>query len=768
MVARRFPDFDVYLNESLMPVLAQALDALGRQVSRMHQQGDKLDARVRARFNPITWLAQQLLRRHPRVANTPRRISLYRNFQDWADQERGRREVLRCKAKVLEVFNGFMQNGIVGRNSLPSIVEAVDDLFFLQGALKDSKSVQEHVLEGGWKGTRSSCLGGVAITFEQFWFKLANAVVVHEGILLSKIQEGRRLRKLREEEHARAMEAARIEEEQRQKEAQENQRLMNIFKELHSRLCEDQALKSILEGKSLTGEYLKPSDPEYESQVRPHGSHVLLLEELMTLLGLQTKCEHGTEGFEAQELEARLFRQKVQKQMEEEEEKEAEKEKEKRQRASKRLERGRSKEMNEEKRESMKRGSKEDHAALQQPRSDESPPPKRGSKKETGDAPMQRQRSDGRSDGSPSKRGSKEEAGVPMQRQKSDGSPAKRGSKEGPASKKGSKETINKRGSKEDVTKRSGSKEEGSKNPSKDEPVEEVLPGDRWWDPTMKSSWKILQAACGAQRTGNVDAEVLQRLLPKPEEFISIKKKVDAELRRIAENGPEEARLETVMEEQEKKPKPSMEELSLQYHMSRARLKFFHDLFESFLPAKEDGTPGVCHYPEAPSVIDKKTMFLLLKQVQSNINEAEFEARFRRLDQDSSGVIEFDEFVRWVHDDEVEVIGSAEKVKRTFEELANDMDVSIKLIMYVYDCFKFELGTSQVDEYPKTCAVLNRDQACNLAQILVTKLAKKKFDKYWEMVDVDKKGVVTFDDFCELLDFEDMAEDVLTKYNSDD
>lgn len=198
--------------------------------------------------------------------------------------------------------------------------------------------------------------------------------------------------------------------------------------------------------------------------------------------------------------------------------------------------------MNEEKRESMKRGSKEDHAALQQPRSDESPPPKRGSKKETGDAPMQRQRSDGRSDGSPSKRGSKEEAGVPMQRQKSDGSPAKRGSKEGPASKKGSKETINKRGSKEDVTKRSGSKEEGSKNPSKDEPVEEVstlvedqiwmciklhdlvpeldlpieqdraplqrhmchlpvktevLPGDRWWDPTMKSSWKILQADDG-------------------------------------------------------------------------------------------------------------------------------------------------------------------------------------------------------------------------------------------------------------------------------
>ena len=52
----RFPDFDVYLTESLMPVLAQALDALGRQVSRMEQQGSKLDARVGARlFSGMRW-----------------------------------------------------------------------------------------------------------------------------------------------------------------------------------------------------------------------------------------------------------------------------------------------------------------------------------------------------------------------------------------------------------------------------------------------------------------------------------------------------------------------------------------------------------------------------------------------------------------------------------------------------------------------------------------------------------------------------------------
>ena len=147
----------------------------------------------------------------------------------------------------------------------------------------------------------------------------------------------------------------------------------------------------------------------------------------------------------------------------------------------------------------------------------------------------------------------------------------------------------------------------------------------------------------------------------------------------------------------------------------------------------------------------------------------------------------------------------------------------------------------QVDEYPKTCAVLNLDQACNLARFSAefllfagssmenqnnqTQSAKTFFFRvfgprrrswlrswqrrslisigrwstwtrrngwflvlvFWNgaaleetvllvhvyMVTVPSRrgsspqGVVTFDDFCELLDFEDMAEDVLTKCSPD-
>jgi len=732
MVSRRFPDFDVYLTESLMPVLAQALDALGRQVSRMKLQGDKLDSRVRARFNPITWLAQQLLRRHPRVASTPRRIELYRNFHDWADQERGRRELLRSKQKFQEVFNGFMQGGTVGRNSLPRILEAVDDFFHLNGALKDSKMVQEEVLKGPARAThRRGSLGGDAVNFDQFWFKLANVIVKHDGILLSSIQEGRRLQKRREEEQAKALEAARREEEQRQKEAKENKKLNAAFSKVHPRLCEDEVLKSILEGKTLTGEFLKPSDPGYESQVLPHGPHVLLLEELMKLLGLKTQSEKdGLGGIEGEEEGQRLFRQKVNHQHEEEVDK-AETEKE---------------EKAEKKDKRQKAGSKR-------------PPGAKGSK-ETKEEPNQ----------SPlKKKGSKEDPGLTKRGSKEDVA-SKRGSKEDGLVKRGSKEDVEKRGSKETAGSKRGSKEDtgpkpGSKQGSKEETfVEAPAIDDRWWDLTLKSAWKTVQAACGAERTGIVEAEVLKQLLATAD-IAPIFKKVTAELARLAENGGKGGSKDEVAEE--KMQKPTMEELALKYGMSQPRLGFFHDLFESFLPANEDGSNATCDYPENPAVIDKKTMFLLLKQVQPTLNEAEFEARFRRLDGDSSGKIEFDEFVKWVYDDEVEVVGSAEKVKRTFEELADDMDISVNLVKYVYECFKFELG-SQVDEYPQTCASLGREQSFTLAGILVVNLTRKKFDRYWDMIDVDNKGAVTFDDFCELLDFEDMPDEILQKYNSED
>jgi len=47
----------------------------------------------------------------------------------------------------------------------------------------------------------------------------------------------------------------------------------------------------------------------------------------------------------------------------------------------------------------------------------------------------------------------------------------------------------------------------------------------------------------------------------------------------------------------------------------------------------------------------------LILEVVPSLSEAEFEARFMRIDTDGSGVVEYDEFVTWVHMDEVQVVG---------------------------------------------------------------------------------------------------------------
>merc|ERR1719456_2167398 len=124
---KKVSDFDIYLGESLMPVLAQALDSLCRQVNRMQMQGDSLDPKVRARFNPLTWLAQQLLRRHPKAAKTPRRQAIYANFRDWSDLERGRREMLRRRDVVQDVFDGFVLRNVVQRQDIPNVLSSIDD-----------------------------------------------------------------------------------------------------------------------------------------------------------------------------------------------------------------------------------------------------------------------------------------------------------------------------------------------------------------------------------------------------------------------------------------------------------------------------------------------------------------------------------------------------------------------------------------------------------------------------------------------------------------
>ena len=131
----------------------------------------------------------------------------------------------------------------------------------------------------------------------------------------------------------------------------------------------------------------------------------------------------------------------------------------------------------------------------------------------------------------------------------------------------------------------------------------------------MKNSWRVLQAAFDCPQDGVVGPEVLGKIVPC--DFIEIKKKVDEEQRHIAEGTQANKRV-TMMVQRKKKPTMevailgllslcrssfsyyafmafrldrahflAVQELSVKYGMSTARLDFFHDLFESFLPPEE-------------------------------------------------------------------------------------------------------------------------------------------------------------------------------------
>ena len=172
------------------------------------------------------------------------------------------------------------------------------------------------------------------------------------------------------------------------------------------------------------------------------------------------------------------------------------------------------------------------------------------------------------------------------------------------------------------------------------------------WTLALSRQWAAAQRACRCSVTdGIVDTESLCTVVHA--EFNALREKVLASWAEwvATEEGAAEAHglpgglslaLSGVNVESEDEGKPSFKLISLRTGISLIRLNWLHEQFISLL---ED---GVDNYPDNPSALSKDEMCELIEQLQPDITAEEFEVKFKQVDSDGSGQIEFDEFVEWM------------------------------------------------------------------------------------------------------------------------
>merc|ERR1719335_445860 len=124
-----------------------------------------------------------------------------------------------------------------------------------------------------------------------------------------------------------------------------------------------------------------------------------------------------------------------------------------------------------------------------------------------------------------------------------------------------------------------------------------------------------------------------------------------------------------------------------------------YQLFESYLYGDGEDTTKYS-YPDNPGSITKEQMRDILREMNPELTDPEFEARFLRIDEDGSGTIEFDEFAGWVHDDEVQVVGITGGEKRSVEELAEIFGEPLEIMNYLLTCWRDQFPDGESDDYP--------------------------------------------------------------------
>lgn len=260
-------DFDVYLMENdVMPVLLQGLDALSRHVDKLASgKSDGSSSARKQKFNPLTWLAQYLLRNHP-THTSDHRDDLYRHLRELASVERGRRNLLRRLPEFETTWQLYTHGDGLSTSQIEQVFQQLDTLWNLEGQFIRSLPANF--------AARIPCADPNKVTFNEFWTFFEEIVSTHDLIRLSVFENAEKRRQMAEQEAQDAL------ERQRQREANiaEEERQQQLLKAQFETLCADAYLNPELNQIMIKGAVLA-----YPMALK--GEHIVLILQLLRAWG---------------------------------------------------------------------------------------------------------------------------------------------------------------------------------------------------------------------------------------------------------------------------------------------------------------------------------------------------------------------------------------------------------------------------------------------------------------------------------------------------
>lgn len=268
-------DFDVYLMENgVMPVLLQGLDALSRHVDKLATGGEGSGS-SRQKFNPLTWLAQYLLRNHP-LHTSDHRDSMYQHLQELAAVERGRRNLLRRMPEFESAWMLFTEGHGLSTAQIEQVLQQLDTTWNLEGEFV--RCLPSNFV------ARIPCVDPEKVTFNEFWTFFEETVSTQDLLRVSVTGDA----KIHPRDMCNDGEALEALERQRQREANlaEEQRQQRLLQAKFETVCADAYLNPELSQIMIKGAVLA-----YPMDLK--GEHIILILQLLRAWGHSLVDDEG-------------------------------------------------------------------------------------------------------------------------------------------------------------------------------------------------------------------------------------------------------------------------------------------------------------------------------------------------------------------------------------------------------------------------------------------------------------------------------------------